>query len=148
MSASAEENAIFEERYKGRSAVELARSLSEIRAAKDALEEQASALGKEHDYLSKHALPKKMEDEGLEQLKIEGVGRVNLRSDVYASIPASEKAKAFEWLRDNGRADMISETVNASTLKASIRQAIEKGEPFPEGLFKVTPYTFAVITKR
>lgn len=147
MSSNAEENAVFEDRYAGRTAVELARSMAEIRRAKDALEEQLSALNKEHDYLAKNALPRRMEDEGIEALKVEGVGRVNLRSDVYASIPAEAKDRAYEWLRDNGRANLITETVNASTLKASIRRAIEAGEPFPEQLFRVTPYTFAVITK-
>lgn len=108
---------------------------------------ELATLQRRYEYLSKHIVPARMEDAGIEQMTVSGIGRVNLRADLYASIVADNKESAFEWLRDNGRESLITETVNASSLKASIRAAIRSGEEFPEDLFKVTPYTLAVITK-
>lgn len=140
-------NEELNEKYSGMTLIERIRAMHSIRQAKDAMDEQISALEREHEYLAKVAVPSAMEDEGIELLKVEGVGRVNLRGDLYASIVSGKKEEAFAWLLDTGRAGLITETVNASSLKASIKQGMANGESFPEELFKVTPYSKAVITK-
>ena len=64
----------------------------------------------------------------------------------FARIVA--KDGAFSWLRDNGRENLITETVNASTPKAMIKAMILKGEDVPADLFAVSPYQRASITRR
>lgn len=133
--------------YSKLSTVDLVHQMHRLRLKIDSLELSAKSLRKQHDLIAKGLLPDRMAEEGLEQIVVAGVGRVNVRADVYASIPEEQKFEAWQWLRDNGRSNLISETVNASSLKAAIRAAIIKGEPFPEEYFKVTPYSMAVITK-
>ena len=99
------------------------------------------------DFIRIGVLPDKMESEGYEGgLKITGLGRISLTSDVHASIPAENKNDAYLWLSDHGH-DLVTETVNASSLKALAKRLMRDGEPLPEELFKITPFTRASITK-
>ncbi len=92
-------------------------------------------------------LPDRMEDEGYEVgLKITDLGRINLTADVRASIPAACRKEAYEWLSDHGH-DLVTETVNASSLKALARRLLRDNDPLPEDYFNVTPFTRASITK-
>lgn len=130
------------------SLTEVIEMMHQKRQALDAAKATVSALQDDFDTLAKSIVPEAMENAGMEQVVVAGIGRVNLRADIYTSIPAEMKQEAYQWLSDNGREGLITQTVNASTLKAVIREAIKKGEEFPEDLFKVTPYTMAVITKK
>lgn len=127
---------------------ELITLMSDTRRSLDAAKETVSVLQADYDQLAKSYVPEAMENAGMEQVIVSGIGRVNLRADIYASIKADMKQEAYEWLSDNGREGLITQTVNASTLKSAIREGIKKGEEFPEDLFNVTPYTLAVITKK
>ena len=120
---------------------------AELRAKLDEIEEVTKLMNKEYDRLRTGIVPEKMDEEGLTTITIKGIGRVSLTGDVYASIPAEVRDDAWDWLRDHGHADVIKETINASTLKALMKSFIKEGVPFPEDLFKVTPFTRASITK-
>ena len=130
------------------SLTEVIEMMHQKRQALDVAKAAVSILQDDFDTLAKSIVPEAMENAGMEQVVVAGIGRVNLRADIYTSIPAEMKQEAYQWLSDNGREGLITQTVNASTLKAGIREAIKKGEEFPEDLFKVTPYTMAVITKK
>ena len=94
-----------------------------------------------------NVLPDRMEEEGYEGgLKITDLGRINLTADVRASIPAVCRKEAYEWLCDHGH-DLVTETVNAASLKALARRLLRDNDPLPEDYFKVVPYTRASITK-
>lgn len=125
---------------------ELVRELALARARKEQADEVARAANWAHDHLRLIELVKKMEDTGITNVTVEGVGRVTLVGDLYARIPAAKRTAAYEWLRDNGHGDLITETVNASTLKAAVRTMLKKGEELPSDLLVVTPYTRAQLT--
>lgn len=91
-------------------------------------------------------LPEAMEDAGIERIGVAGVGNVHLRHDLWASVESGQKAAAWEWLEDQGHGDLITRTVNASTFKAFAKEMLKAGEVLPEELFRVTPFTVAVIT--
>jgi len=130
-----------------KSIVELAAFMNTIRAELDQLKEKSTSLQKEYDALRLNIIPEKMDEQDITNITIEGVGRLGLTSDVYASIDDQEKA--FIWLRENRRGDIIKETINSSSLKATIKEIIKNGrEIIPPGLFKITPFTRASITKR
>jgi hypothetical protein len=121
--------------------------MNTIRAELDQLKEKSTSLQKEYDALRLNIIPEKMDEQDITNITIEGVGRLGLTSDVYASIDDQEKA--FTWLRENRRGDIIKETINSSSLKATIKEIIKNGrEIIPPGLFKITPFTRASITKR
>lgn len=129
-----------------KSAVELAHALKQAQEIKEWMEHIEKCVNAEIDVIRLNLLPVAMENEGLESpMNVAGVGRVSLTGDVYASV--LDKENFFEWLHDNQSGDLIQETVNASTLKAWVKDKIKKGESYPTELLKVTPYTRASITK-
>lgn len=127
--------------------LDVVREMRALRDAKDAADLVAKELGRRYDYLRLALVPERFDAEGLQNLKIEGVGRISLRGDIYASIRPGQQDDAFQWLDDNGRGDLVKKTVNASSLKATLKTMMQNGEDIPEDLFKAEPYTMATITK-
>jgi len=127
--------------------LEVIREMHALRGAKDAADLIAKELGRRFDYLRLALVPERFDAEGLKNIKIEGIGRVGLRGDIYASIKPGMQDEAFQWLDDNGRGDLVKKTVNSSSLKATLKKYMEEGEDIPENLFKAEPYTMATITK-
>ena len=103
-----------------------------------------SAFEKRHDWLRTAVVPPKMEERGITKIALAGIGRVHLQDDVFVST--EDKEKAFNWFDINGLGNMITKTINGSTLAAFIRQRIKSGEEMPEGV-KITPYTKSVLTR-
>lgn len=124
--------------------------MREFKAAKD-FKEACDLLSKEagrlYDYLRLAAVPERFEEDGIQNMKVEGVGRVQLAGDLYAGIIKGNEEAAFEWLGDNGRGDVVKQTVNSSSLKAILKKMIEKGEEIPAEMFKAEPFTRASIVK-
>ena len=54
------------------------------------------------------------------------------RDDLYAS--AEDKPAAFAWLREHGYGELITETVNARTLTAFVKELREAGKEVPKGV--------------
>ena len=127
--------------------VALATELYELKKAKDIIAEQERIFNIRIEAITKQELPTAMDDDGITNIKIDGVGRVNLRGEVYTQILAENREAAYEWLRATGRGSLIVETVNASTLKAAAKDWLKQGEEIPQDLIKVTPCTVAVLTK-
>lgn len=131
-----------------------------------------------YEALRKQVLPPVMEDLEVENVKVAGVGRVELRPDMFVSTikggstmlppldendepivgPLDENGEPTrenwepgnlnEWLARQGAADLITETVNASSLKALLRRKIKDGVEIPAELVKISPYTYAAIVKK
>lgn len=124
--------------------------LREFKQAKD-LKEAADVLAKEagalYDYLRLAAVPERFDQEGIANVKVDGVGRVQLAGDLYAGIIKGQEEQAFTFLDDNGRGDVVKKTVNSSSLKAILKGMITKGEEIPAELFKAEPFTRASIVK-
>lgn len=139
--------AALEAKYAGKTTLELIHAMAETKADKESREEELKVVNKEYDFLRLKAIPTKFEDEGIEVLKVEGVGRVSLTGDMYVSMIKPAFTQFKEWLRDHGSESLVVETINASTLKAAVKQWIKKGEEPPEQFLKVTPFTRASITK-
>lgn len=121
--------------------------MKELQAEKDKLEESLTNINKELDELRTKKIPEMMASMDIRTAVFEGIGRVQLAADVYASTRAGQKERAMEWLRDCGYADMIQETYNASSLKALFRRMIVDGVDIPDDMFSVTPFTRASIVK-
>lgn len=137
----------LEQRWKSTTLVDLGAAIRNMNEAIAQLAEDKTALQKEYDYLRFTLVPRVMDEQGIELLKIEGVGRLGLTSDINCSIKASAKEGAYEWLGDNGYGDLIQPTVNASSLKSAIKKAMADGLEVPEALFNISPFTRASVTK-
>lgn len=126
----------------------LVEEFSRLKSEKDLLEEQLTVINKRIEILSRQDIPNAMDEAGIQNVNYEGIGRISLRGDVFASISSDNKEAAYEWLEATGRGSLIKPTVNSSTLKAAIKAWILDGEQIPEDLFKVTPYTQATLTRK
>ena len=127
--------------------IELIKEMRVIQGEKEALEEELKDLNKHFDFLRITKIPQMMEDSGVKNINVEGVGRVSLTADMHVSVKAEMKEAFYLWLRDNGREDLIQPTVNSSTLKATVKNMVKKGEEIPDDLLNVSPFTRASITK-
>ena len=121
--------------------------MKELQAAKDDLESQLTIINKELDVIRTKKIPELMESMELRNVTIEGLGRVQLAADIYASTREGQKEAAMNWLRDLGYEGMITETYNASSLKALFRRLMVDGADIPEDIFSVTPFMRASIVK-
>lgn len=121
--------------------------MKELQAAKDDLESQLTVINKELDVIRTKKIPELMESMELRNVTIEGLGRVQLAADIYASTREGQKEAAMNWLRDLGYEGMITETYNASSLKALFRRLMVDGADIPEDIFNVQPFMRASIVK-
>jgi hypothetical protein len=121
--------------------------MKELQAAKDDLESQLTIINKELDVIRTKKIPELMESMELRNVTIEGLGRVQLAADIYASTREGQKEAAMNWLRDLGYEGMITETYNASSLKALFRRLMVDGADIPEDIFNVQPFMRASIVK-
>ncbi len=138
------------ESFKDYSDMGLADLGRELRRLKDKLEEEkavATKTQKEYDRLRKEVIPEVAEDHGITSMNISGIGRLGIRPELYVSIEKDHKEEAYDWLRENNHEDLIQGTVNASTLKAFVKEQIKNGEELPDDLFVITPFMMATITK-
>lgn len=114
----------------------------------DSLSSSKSSLQKTYDWIREGKLPELMEASELETLGVENVGRVHLQSDMRVSIKSDNKADAYEWLGDNGHGGLVTQTINASSLKAFAKGEMKKGNELPPDLFNINLFTRAVITRK
>lgn len=137
----------FQKIYESMTTLELIRAMAKVRAEKDNLDMELKGVTAEHEYLSKIAIPEKFAGEGIKNMRVEGIGRISLRPDIYASVKAGRKERAYLWLKDIGSGSLIQDSVPPSTLKAFLKARIISGDEIPEDLFNATAYTVATITK-
>ncbi len=124
----------------------LALRMRSLQASKEGQEADLKVINQELDDLRLKQIPEMMEALEVKNATFEGVGRVQLAGDLYCSTKAGQKDAAMQWLRDLGLDDMISETYNASSMKALIRRQLEEGIEPPECL-TVTPFMRASLVK-
>lgn len=143
-------------KYDVMSPEELIKAMNEAGVEYDKLQLQAKPFSDAFEYLRLVKIPAVFDERAIKTLAVTGLvdvegNTINMRcgltSDIYASFKAGKKEEAYQWLRDNGRGDLIKETVAPGTLKSSAKDALKKGQSFPEELFNVTPFTRAGLTK-
>ena len=125
----------------------LCEQMRSVEARKAELEEQLKTVNQEYDGLRLRQIPEMMEALGVRNATFEGLGRVQLAEDIYASTREGQKEPAMQWLRDCGYEGMITEGYNASSLKALFRRMLKEGQPTPDEIFSVVPFTRASLVK-
>lgn len=125
----------------------LAQLYMDTRSELDDHKAQTASVQKKFDYIRKVALPRLMEDMGIDTVTVKGLGRVSIRAELYASIPVEHREEAYAWLEEHGYGDLINPTVNSSSFKAFCKEAMRQGEELPSELFKIEPFDMATITK-
>jgi len=123
----------------------------------------------QHRKLLEETIPAMLAELGMKSFKMADGSLIDVKPFYSASIREENRAKAYEWLRDNGFDDIIKNTVSVRfgrgedglcdtllnqlreqnypveqaqkiepmTLKAWVREQVERGSEFPTELFGV-----------
>lgn len=137
----------YRRKHKKKKLIDAAREMGRVESVKEYVKLLGNFINAEYDVLRLELVPMLMEEQGLENMKVEDLGRVGLAGDMYVSIKAGMQDDFFKWLKKNRMGDLIQNTVNSSTLKAFIARRVNEGKEIPRDLVNVTPYTRASITK-
>lgn len=122
-----------------------ARCFIAMREVQDTLDAAMTELHKHRQTLQIDLIPAKFQAAGVTSFTVDD-NRVTISATL--SVVMKDKVGGMEWLRANDLEDIIQETVNASTLKATIRKMIEdEGKEPPDDLFTVTPVMNTSVTK-
>lgn len=68
-------------------------------------------------------------------------------SQVSVKTPPENKMALWDWLRKHDAAELITETVNSSTLAAYVRGQMKEGEEYPSDLLEISTYDTASLRK-
>jgi len=128
--------------------VRLALQLFLAGEAKDYVAQLSRYINAEHDVLRLELIPAAMEERGIENMTIEGLGRLGLTGDMYVSVKAGQKPDFLEWLQNNKLGDLAQLDINPSTLKSFVKRRMNDGKDLPTDLLNVTPFTRASITRK
>jgi hypothetical protein len=120
--------------------------MRKLQADKEAAEETVKNINAQLDALRLRVIPEMMMSMEVKTATFPGIGRVQLAGDLHCSTVAGQKEAAMQWLRDCGYDDMISESYNATSMKALVRRLMEQGAEIPACL-NVLPFTRASIVK-
>lgn len=137
----------FREKYGNMTISELVTKMREVQTAHESATLTAKLIGKELDFLRLALIPERCEEQNVGGMKVEGVGRLNLTSDMYVSVKSGKVNAAMEWLRDIGKGDIIKEQISSSSLKAIVKKMTIDGKEIPSDLINATAFTRASITK-
>lgn len=127
--------------------IAVVKHFDDLRDAVDQIKVSREALADMADSLSTRDIPTLFSNKDLKTITIEGVGRVTVSYRFSASLV--DKEKGFKWLRDNGHKELITETVNSSTLSGFAKDMLQnKGVDLPDDIFKISTNPYTSITKR
>lgn len=128
-------------------AVELARAFVALRSLKDEIDECSKIFSKLFEDVKGVQLPAKFEAEGVPTINLDEGYRVSVSHRVFASIKTGQKDMAMKWLRSNGLEDLVTETVNSSTLSAVAKSMAEENRELDGELFSVAVLPSTSVTK-
>ena len=123
---------------------DLALKFRELQQAQNDLKAQQKVLTEQFDALTLKVIPDKMMEDDMRTMTITGVGRLELRPNMWTSTKDPQALQ--EWLTEHELSELIVPSVNGSTLKATIKELQEAGEELPpEEVVSITPYIRATV---
>jgi tagatose-1,6-bisphosphate aldolase len=98
----------------------LADAEDEVAQAEQLLKDKKEAAR----FLKEESIPSAMQSLGLKQVVLETGEKVTIAQEVYASIPAENKAEAYAWLEDNGFGGLLKLSLAIEYGKGEKQEAI------------------------
>lgn len=133
-----------------RGAVPMARAYVVLHRAVERLEADLKIVNELYERYKTKVVPETFEHDGVTSIPLAEGFRVGASSTLRASIKKDMKEDAYAHLISIGQGDIITSTVNASTLSATAKELLEeKNIELPEKLFNVAymPNTSVTQTK-
>lgn len=132
-------------------ALTLARAFVVMHRLKDKFDQLDKAYGELFRLYKEERVPAAFEAEGVTSAPLAEGFRVGTLSKMYASILPGMKDKAYQWLREHGLGDLISSTVNSSSLSGAAKHEMEENNvEFPTDIFNTAyvPSTSVTAIKK
>lgn len=111
----------------------------------------ASAAWDEVCVIARQIIPARMDADQIQNITVilpDGSKKQLLCIDqVSVKTPADNKADLWQWLREHDASELITETVNSSSLAAYVREQMRQGEEYPVDICEVSSYTTASLRK-
>jgi hypothetical protein len=126
---------------------DMGRYLSNVTGMLEHFEGIVKDLTKLRNELRDRIIPDKMDNDGIQNINIKGVGRLALRPELQVATKQGMGPDLRDWMIDHDCEDLITETINPSTLKAWVKEQMAKGEEFPDELLNIYAFTRAVLTR-
>lgn len=130
--------------------VRLVRCFVAMHRLHEKIGELDSFFGVMYNRMKTELVPSALEAAGVTNVPLAEGYRIGVSYRTLASIKEGMRDKAFLWLRTNGLGDLITSTVNASTLSAAAKHCLEEdNKDLPDDLFNVViqPNTSVTATK-
>lgn len=104
-------------------------------------------IGQMLEDLSRTTIPDMMDEQGVKTITLEDIGyRFTVAQRWSCSM--LDKDAGIQWLKDNGAAPLVFETVNAQTLASYAKQRVEdEGFDLPVDIFKTGTMNYTSVTK-
>lgn len=101
--------------------------------------------------LTRTIIPERLDNDQIQNVTVilpDGQKKQLLILDqVSVKTPADNKMALWEWLRGHDAADLITETVNASSLAGYVREQMRNGDEYPSDICEVSAYSVASLRK-
>tara|TARA_R110000751_G_scaffold196938_1_gene302114 strand:- start:348 stop:803 length:456 start_codon:yes stop_codon:yes gene_type:complete len=125
---------------------EMLRNMAATRRISDKVAELSKGYKALLDNYKKIIVPAFFQERGIGPIVVDAM-RFSVSTSSRTSIPAKNKPAAYQWLRDNGLEDLITETVNSGTLSATGKSLLEDGIEMPGELFEYYAFENTSMTK-
>lgn len=131
----------------GEGSITHARAFVELKALKDKMEAVLKPFDAAYEDMKVNKLPSVLDGDGVPSVNLEEGYRVTVVHNVRASVRGGRRDDAILWLRENGLGDLVSETINASTLSAVARTLAEDNKQLDDDIFSVHVMPTTSVTK-
>ena len=120
---------------------ELCGLLMALKEVKEAFEGVQKKLSKVVEDVSKRVIPERFEEMGVDKIQVPSLKK-SFYPLVKYSASMKDRSKGMDWLRERGAGSLITETVNANSLTAFLKDyQINDGVDPPQDLFTFGSYT-------
>lgn len=127
--------------------IELSRALVSLRSFKEQIDATFKGFNETYNDLKDRRLPEAFEKAQIPHINLDEGFRVGVSHSVRASVRANMKEEAIKWLNEHQLGDIVSSTINASTLSAVARTMAEDNRQLDESIFHVYIQPTTSVTK-
>lgn len=137
---------------KKRGVIDLARAFVVLHRTREAVlseeKNRFKPLGALFQHYAKVEIPAVFEQGGVDSVPLSEGFRVGVSHPFYASIKKDQKDAAYQWLRANRLGDLISATVNSSSLSAALKtKVVDENVEAPADIFTAGYVPTATVTR-
>jgi hypothetical protein len=115
--------------------------------AYDELDKQRKLLYGKLEHMSRTVIPEMLDAKKVKNITLDDI-KMRFSKNVRISASITDKAAAYQWLRENGHGDLVTETVNSSSLSSFAKEyVVEQQRDLPDDAFKISTLIYTSATK-